>query len=317
MAVITSIEPAGPAEARTPHRRPKRTRLPYLLLVPAVAVLGLGLGYPLVRQVVMSFQEFGLAQQFGQAPVWVGPDNYVALFTDSYLWAVVVRSVLFCLACAFLTMAVGVSMAVLMTRMAGWARIVVQVVLLLVWAMPWMASLTVWQWLIDSQYGIVNWVLVRLGLDQFAGHSWLINPISFFAVAMVIVVWMSVPFVAFTVYAGLVQVPHEMLEAAQIDGANGWERFWRIVVPMIRPILLIVGLLQVIWDLKVFTQIFTLQEAGGVTADTNLLGTYIYRLGLGQGDFGAASAVAMFMLLLTVAITFFYVRRMLRDEEEL
>ena len=151
MAVITSIEPAGPAEARTPHRRPKRTRLPYLLLVPAVAVLGLGLGYPLVRQVVMSFQEFGLAQQFGQAPVWVGPDNYVALFTDSYLWAVVVRSILFCFACAFLTMAVGVSMAVLMTRMAGWARIVVQVVLLLVWAMPWMASLTVWQWLQDRK----------------------------------------------------------------------------------------------------------------------------------------------------------------------
>jgi N,N'-diacetylchitobiose transport system permease protein len=86
---------------------------------------------------------------------------------------------------------------------------------------------------------------------------------------------------------------------------------------MIKPILLIVGLLQVIWDLKVFTQIFTLQESGGVTADTNLLGTYIYRLGLGQGDFGTASAVAMFMLLLTVAITFFYVRRMLREEEEL
>jgi N,N'-diacetylchitobiose transport system permease protein len=128
---------------------------------------------------------------------------------------------------------------------------------------------------------------------------------------------MSVPFVAFTVYAGLTQVPHEMLEAAQIDGANGWDRFWKIVVPMIRPILLIVGLLQVIWDLKVFTQIFTLQESGGVTADTNLLGTYIYRLGLGQGDFGAASAVAMFMLLLTVAITFFYVRRMVREEEEL
>src|SRR5215204_7497828 len=88
MAVITAIEPAGPAEARTPYRRPKRTRLPYVLLIPAVAVLGLGLGYPLVRQVVMSFQEFGLAQQFGQAPVWVGLDNYVALLTDSYLWAV-------------------------------------------------------------------------------------------------------------------------------------------------------------------------------------------------------------------------------------
>ncbi|MGH8773926.1 MAG: carbohydrate ABC transporter permease [Jiangellaceae bacterium] len=312
MAAVTSVEST---KLSAPVGRRRRPRLPYVLLVPAVAVLGLGLGYPLVRQVVMSFQEFGLAQQFGQPPVWVGFGNYVALFTDSYLWAVVARSLVFCLVCASLTMAIGVGMAVLMSRMTAWARIVVQVVLLLVWAMPWMASLTVWQWLIDSQYGIINWLLVRLGLDQFAGHSWLINPISFFAVAMVIVVWMSVPFVAFIVYAGLTQVPHETLEAAQIDGANGWSRFWQIVVPMIKPILMIVGLLQVIWDLKVFTQIFTLQEAGGVTADTNLLGTYIYRLGLGQGDFGSASAVAMFMLVLTVALTFFYVRRMMREEE--
>ena len=312
MAALSSADTAD-RPATTGHRR--RHRLPYVLLIPALAVLGLGLGYPLVRQVVMSFQEFGLAQQYGQPPTWVGIDNYVALFTDSYLWTVVLRSVLFCLTCAAVTMAVGVGLAVLMTRMAAWSRIVLQVVMLLVWAMPWMASLTVWQWLVDSQYGVVNWLLVRLGFDQFAGHSWLISPLSFFFVAMLIVVWMSVPFVVFSIYAGLTQVPTETLEAASIDGANGWNRFWQITVPMIKPILMIVGLLQIIWDLRVFTQIFTLQEAGGITAETNLLGTYIYRLGLGQGDFGTASAVAMFMLLLTVALTFFYVRRMLHEEE--
>ncbi|HEY9408919.1 MAG TPA: sugar ABC transporter permease [Jiangellaceae bacterium] len=312
MAALSSADTAD-RPATTGHRR--RHRLPYVLLIPALAVLGLGLGYPLVRQVVMSFQEFGLAQQYGQPPTWVGIDNYVALFTDSYLWTVVLRSILFCLTCAAVTMAVGVGLAVLMTRMAAWSRIVLQVVMLLVWAMPWMASLTVWQWLVDSQYGVVNWLLVRLGFDQFAGHSWLISPLSFFFVAMLIVVWMSVPFVVFSIYAGLTQVPTETLEAASIDGANGWNRFWQITVPMIKPILMIVGLLQIIWDLRVFTQIFTLQEAGGITAETNLLGTYIYRLGLGQGDFGTASAVAMFMLLLTVALTFFYVRRMLHEEE--
>ena len=312
MAALSSVDTAD-RPATTGRRR--RHRLPYVLLIPALAVLGLGLGYPLIRQVVMSFQEFGLAQQYGQPPTWVGIDNYVALFTDSYLWTVVLRSILFCLTCAAVTMAVGVGLAVLMTRMAAWSRIVLQVVMLLVWAMPWMASLTVWQWLVDSQYGVVNWLLVRLGFDQFAGHSWLISPLSFFFVAMLIVVWMSVPFVVFSIYAGLTQVPTETLEAASIDGANGWNRFWQITVPMIKPILMIVGLLQIIWDLRVFTQIFTLQEAGGITAETNLLGTYIYRLGLGQGDFGTASAVAMFMLLLTVALTFFYVRRMLHEEE--
>lgn len=312
MAALSSVDTAD-RPATTGHRR--RHRLPYVLLIPALAVLGLGLGYPLVRQVVMSFQEFGLAQQYGQPPSWVGIDNYVALFTDSYLWTVVLRSILFCLTCAAVTMAVGVSLAVLMTRMAAWSRIVLQVVMLLVWAMPWMASLTVWQWLVDSQYGVVNWLLVRLGFDQFAGHSWLISPLSFFFVAMLIVVWMSVPFVVFSIYAGLTQVPTETLEAASIDGANGWNRFWQITVPMIKPILMIVGLLQIIWDLRVFTQIYVLQQAGGVTRETNLLGTYIYRAGIGEGDFGAAAAVAIFMLALTVILTAPYVVRMLREED--
>lgn len=313
MAAVTTAD-GGRLTPSSPHKR-RVGKLPYLLLIPAVAVLGLGLGYPLVRQVVMSFQDYGLAQQYGQPPTWVGLDNYTTLFTDSYLWTVVFRSIVFCLTCAALTMAIGVGLAVLLTRLATWVRLVVQVVMLLVWAMPWMASLTVWQWLIDSQYGVVNWLLVRLGLDQFAGHSWLISPLSFFVIAMLIVVWMSVPFVMFSVYAALTQVPADTLEAAEIDGAGGWDRFWRITVPMIRPVLMIVGLLQIIWDLRVFTQIFTLQEAGGITAETNLLGTYIYRLGLGQGNFGTASAVAMFMLALTVVLTYFYIRRMLIEEE--
>ena len=93
---------------------------------------------------------------------------------------------------------------------------------------------------------------------------------------------MSVPFVAFTVYAALTQVPEELIEAAEMDGAGPWQRLRRVILPTIRPVLLVVLLLQVIWDLRVFTQIYVLQKAGGVTRDTNLLGTYIYRLGIGE-----------------------------------
>ena len=127
---------------------------------------------------------------------------------------------------------------------------------------------------------------------------------------------MSVPFVAFTVYAALTQVPEELVEAAEIDGASGRQRLRHIVLPSIRPVLLVVGLLQVIWDLRVFTQIYILQKAGGNTHDTNLLGTYIYRLGIGGGQFGMAAAVAIFMLVLTVILTAPYVRAMLKQEGE-
>jgi N,N'-diacetylchitobiose transport system permease protein len=291
-----------------------RRSLPYALLVPAALALAVALGYPLVRQVVLSFQEFGLRQQFGAPAEWVGLDNYQALFTDSYLWTVVARSLVFCFVNATLTMVIGIAIALLLGQLSRPVRLLVQTGLLLAWAMPVLAGLTIWQWLFDAQYGVINWTLTELGLD-FAGHSWLLEPRSFFAVATIIVVWMSVPFVAFTVYAALTQLPGELLEAAEVDGASARQRFSHVVVPTIKPVLLVVGLLQVIWDLRVFAQIYVLQKAGGVTRDTNLLGTYIYRLGIGEGSFGLAAAVAMFMLLLTVVLTAGYVRSMLRQEE--
>ncbi|WP_028637994.1 carbohydrate ABC transporter permease [Nocardioides sp. URHA0032] len=295
--------------------RPRRTALPYLLVLPAVLALGFALGYPLVRQVLLSFQDYGLAQQFGRPPEWIGLDNYRELVTDEYLWRVTLRSLVFCLVNAVATLVLGVGLALLMRHMSKPVRIAVQSALLLAWAMPVVASLTVWQWLFDTQYGIVNWSLTRIGMD-YEGHSWLLQPLSFFFVATVIVVWMSVPFVAFTVYAALTQVPEDLVEAAEIDGAGPVERLRHIVLPSIRDVLLVVALLQVIWDLRVFTQIYVLQQAGGSTHDTNLLGTYIYRLGIGGGKFGMASAVAIFMLVLTVILTGPYVRAMLKKEED-
>jgi N,N'-diacetylchitobiose transport system permease protein len=308
-AIRAGSRPTGPS------RRVRRNALPYALLVPASVALAVALGYPLLREVILSFQDFGLAQQFGRPPEWVALDNYRQLVTDPYLWAVVARSLGFCLVNAVLTMVVGVALALFMRHMSTPVRLLVQTGLLLAWAMPVVATLTVWQWLFDTQYGVVNWLLTWAGAD-YTGHSWLLEPLSFFFVATVIVVWMSVPFVAFTVYAALTQVPEDMIEAAEMDGAGPWQRLRAVILPNVRSVLLVVGLLQVIWDLRVFTQIYVLQQAGGTTRETNLLGTYIYRLGIGGGQFGMAAAVAIFMLALTVALTAPYVRSMLRQEED-
>ena len=295
--------------------RARRTPLPYGLLVPALAALLVALGYPLAREVVLAFQDFGLAQQFGKPPEWVGLANFRELLSDPYLWTVALRSLLFCLVNAAVTLVIGVGLALLMRHMATPVRVLLQSGMLLAWAMPVVATLTVWQWLFDTQYGVINWLLARAGAD-YAGHSWLLDPLSFYFVATVVVVWMSVPFVAFTVYAALTQVSEDLVEAAEIDGAGPAQRLRAVILPSIRPVLLVVGLLQVIWDLRVFTQIYVLQQAGGIARDTNLLGTYIYRLGIGGGDFGMASAVAIFMLVLTVLLTAPYIWAMLRQEED-
>jgi N,N'-diacetylchitobiose transport system permease protein len=297
----------------TPRRR-RRILTPYFLLIPAVAILVLAMGYPLVWQLITSTQQFGLAQQFGQPAPFVWFANYVQLATDPYMWTVIGRSIAFCFVTAAVTMVLGVLIALLMGVVNRVVRIIIQISLLLAWAMPVVAAMTVWNWLFNWRIGVVNWLLSSVGLP-FQDHNWLQEPLSFFAIAMIIVVWMSVPFVAFSIYAGLTQVSGEVLEAAQMDGASAGQRFWNIIVPIIRPVLGIVLLLQVIWDLRVFTQIKLLQDAGSIASETNLLGTYIYQLGTGSSNFGLASAVSVFVLILTVAISAFYVRSLLKEDE--
>lgn len=283
------------------------------MLVPSIVILLFALGYPLYWQFLTSMQKFGLSQQFGKPPEFVGLENYIKLFSDPQTWAVVGRSIAFCLVNAAITVVLGVLIALLMNAVGKGIRLLLQVSMLLAWAMPVIAAMTVWIWLFDWHRGVVNWLLTAAGLD-FTNHNWLEQPLSFYFVATVIVVWMSVPFVAFSVFAGLTQISDEVMEAAALDGASPTQRFFSIILPMIRPVLMIVLLLQVIWDLRVFAQIRTLQDAGAPLAETDVLGTYIYRLGVGASDFAMASALSIFVLLLTVALSWFYVMHLMKED---
>ena len=315
MTTGTTTAPSTP-RAATPRRasRPRRNRLPLILVAPTLVLLVAALGYPVGWQVVTSFTQYGLMQQFGAPAPFVGLDNYAALVKDPYLWTVVGRSIVFCIVTALVTVAVGGAMAVLMNALDTWPRVILQVALLVAWAMPVVAAMTVWIWIVDWRRGLLNWALVQLGVDSASGHNWLAQPLSFFVVASVIIVWMSVPFVALSIYAGLTQVSTEVLEAAALDGANGIQRLRHIILPLIAPVLSIVMLLQLIWDLRVFTQIKLLQDAGGVANETNLLGTYVYQLGTGKGDFGTASAVSILILGLTIGLSWYYVRSLMKED---
>jgi N,N'-diacetylchitobiose transport system permease protein len=306
--------PALPSTMRPTRRRGVRT--PYLLVIPAVIVLLLGMGYPLVWQVVTSMQEFGLQQQFGKPAPFVGLANFIELATDAQLWAVVARSLAFCVLTAAVTLVVGTALALLMSAVGKAPRLILQIGLLLAWSMPIVSAMTVWIWLFDRRRGAINYLLDMLPGVEMNRFDWLSTPVTFFLVASIIVVWMSVPFVAFSVYAGLTQVSEEVLEAAQLDGATGWQRFIGVILPMIRPVIAIVLLLQLIWDLRVFTQFKLLQEAGSRASDYDVLGTYVYKLGTSAQDFGMASAVSILILAITIAISWFYVRRLIREDAE-
>jgi N,N'-diacetylchitobiose transport system permease protein len=296
------------------RRRWRARAFPYLLTAPAVLVLAIVLGYPLVRLAVLSFQHFGLRQQFGAPPDWVGFENYRRILSDNEFWHVLWRTVAFCLVNVALTMAIAMAVAVLLTRVPRHLRLIMSIALMLAWATPPLTATVVWQWMFDSQYGLVNWFLTRLG-GNFEGHSWLADPLSFYAVATIIVVWMGVPFVAFTLYAAMTQIPAEVEEAAKIDGAGPLQRFRDVTVPLLMPIIAILAALSTLWDFRVFTQIYVLQQAGGITEDTNVLGVYAYRIAIGENRFDTGAAVAIIMVLITLLLTAVYLRRMAQVEE--
>lgn len=224
------------------------------------------------------------------------------------------RSVVLCVVSVAATMILGVLIAVLMTKLRAVMRTAVSVALLLAWAMPALTATIVWGWIFDTQYGLVNWVLTRVTGQDWTGHSWLIDPVSFFTVAAIIITWGAVPFVAFTVYAGLTQVPDEVLEAAALDGAGGLQRFRLVVFLYLRSILTVLLILQIIWDLRVFAQIYALQTVGGVRADTNTIGVYIYSVSMASGDLGAGGAISVILVVIMLALSAYYIRSMLKED---
>lgn len=297
-------------------RRRRLPVMPWLLLSGSVAVLGVMTGYPVLRLLVMSFQEYERAQLMGTPAEWVGLQNYVDVLSDvDGFWTVLLRSVVFMIACVTLTIVLGMLVALLMIRVGKVLRTLVTVGLLFAWAMPTLAVTIVWGWIFDTEYGVVNNLLTRVTGESWMGHSWLLNPLTFFMILTFIIVWGAVPFVAFTLYAGLTQIPGEVLEAAELDGANGFQRFRLIQLPFISGIVTVLVVLSMIWDLRVFTQVFALQGIGGDREQTNTIGVYIYQTGMAQGHYGLAGAIGVIFVFIMLGLSFYYVRRTVREEE--
>lgn len=318
---VTSSKSASQSEesmraAAHSRRAKRRARLvPYWLIAAAVGILLIGTGYPTVWQIITSTQSYGLAQQFGQAAEFIGLQNYLDLLSDPQFWQVVGRSLVFCFVVAGATLILGLAFALLMNAVGRTARLILQISMLLAWAMPIVASMTVWTWLFDTRRGVVNYLLDKIpGVDMYR-FDWFASPLTFFFMAGVIVTWMSVPFVAFSIFAGLTQVSEEVLEAAQLDGASSGQRLRLIILPMIKPIISIVMLLQVIWDLRVFAQIKILQDAGASGSDYDLLGTYIYKIGTASQDFASAAAASVIVLILTISISWWYVHKIMKEDD--
>ncbi|MDX6739519.1 sugar ABC transporter permease [Actinocorallia sp. A-T 12471] len=293
------------------RRRPARggPGVPYLLLAPAAALFALILGYPLVKLLILSFQDFGLRALFTGTAEWVGLANYRDLASSEFFPALL-RTVLFCGALVAGTLGIGLGVALLMGRLGKRMRGAVTFVLITAWAVPNVAATLIWQWLFQPLYGVVNWAL---GAGQ---HDWLATPLSAFGIVWLLVVWQSVPFVALTLYAGLSQIPRAYYEAAAIDGAGPLASFRAITLPFLRPILLLVTILSVIWDFNVFNQLWILTR-GGPQGGTTTLSVLSFTEAFSSNAYGRGAAIAVVSVVLLMGLTAYYVRRLVRAGEEL
>jgi N,N'-diacetylchitobiose transport system permease protein len=319
-AVETRTPPVSPRRAPEPARPGARARrlrplVPYALLAPSLAVLAGVLAYPLYRLVVLSFQQYGLRELFaGSGGRFVGLENYRSILGDAFFWTVVARTVVFATVCVGLTMVLGTLVALLLRRLGKGMRLLVTAGLVAAWATPVLTAVAIWQWLFDFEFGVVNWLLTRLGIGDFVNHNWFDRPLEGFTVIVVVVLWGALPFVAITLHAGLTQVPAELEEAARVDGAGAWQVFWKVTFPLLRPVFLILTTLSTIWDFKVFTQIWVMlnQRPG---RDYFLLGIWSYSESFGVSNYGKGATIAVVMVVLLMVLTSFYVRQMLRAVE--
>jgi len=303
--------PAGPVPA--PRPRWRGGWLPYALVAPSVLVLLVLLGWPVVRDVAISFQRLGLAELVQRRTVWVGLANYVDVLTDPFFWTVVLRTVVFTAVNVALTMVLGIAVALLLQAVSHWVRVTLSVALVLAWAVPPISATVIFQWLFDTQFGIVNQVLTGMGGD-FTDHSWFATGLSTFGVITTLVVWQAIPLVALSLFAATTAVGAELYEAASIDGAGAWRRFSAITWPAVRSMAALLTFLSVIWDFKVFTQVYGIRQ-GGPNRETVTMALYAYQQGIGSRQFGTAAAISVIMMVLLTAGLAWYARMMVRDAD--
>jgi N,N'-diacetylchitobiose transport system permease protein len=288
---------------------------PWLLLAPCLLVLGLVMGYPLVRLVTLSFQKFGQSQFWGFQPAEsVGFANFSRVLGDSVFWAVVVRTIVFAAGSVIFTMVAGMALALLQQRVSGWLKTLINIVLVASWGMPVIVATTVFKWLFDSDYGVFNALLSRLPGVDMIGHNWFASGPQGLLVIMLLVVWGAVPFVVITLSAGLTQVPQELEEAARLDGAGAWGVFRYVTLPILKPIIVMLTTLSVIWDMGVFPQVFVMR-GGHPEAEFQLLSTYSYDRAFVVNDYGQGSAIALVTVVLLLGVVAVYMRQMLQIGE--
>jgi multiple sugar transport system permease protein len=306
VSVDAAVGSRAPSAAAGHPRRP-RTRListlsRWLFIAPAVVYVAVFFGYPVVKNIVMSFQDYSTRTFFtGEAP-WVGFANYVATFRSSLFATTVVNTALFTIGSIVAQFVIGLGLALFFRRhfpLSGFLR----GLLLLPWLLPLIASSAVWKWILDQDSGALNQFLGIFGAPPV---PWLVSPNLALLAVIGVNIWLGIPFNTTILYSGLQGVPQELYEAASLDGAVGVRAFRYITWPSIRSVVSVVIVLGVVYTLKVVDIILGL-TGGGPANSTQTLATNAYHQSFVNFQFGQGAAVSNVLIVVSFVFAIVYI----------
>ncbi len=279
--------------------------LAWLLLLPTMVLLGLFIAYPFMRGLLLSVTD----TRVGIPGEFVGLDNFRRLAHDPIFHAVVWNTCWYTLVTTIFKLGLGLWLALLLNRSFKF-KAFTRAFILLPFIIPTVLSTFAWKWMFDPTFSVLNWMLYQTGFIRSA-INWLGDGDLAMLSIIIVNIWRGVPFFAISLLAGLQTISPDLNEAAAIDGARPWQRFWYITWPLLLPVTMVVMLFSVIQTFADF-QIVYVMTGGGPANATHLFATYAYQLGVGTGllSQGAAVSLAMFpILLLIVIVQLLYIRR--------
>lgn len=307
---VASTSAGAAASAASARRRRSRARrqaqwTAWGFAAPVVIYLGLFYAYPLYKNIDLSIRHYTVRSFItGDAP-FVGFQNFTEILTSSTFWPAMLNTGIFVFASIAIQFGLGLALAVFFFknfRLNG----VLRALFLVPWLLPLLVSASTWSWMFNSDSGIVNAFLEAFGIGQI---NWLTSPNWSLTAVLIANIWIGIPFNLVIMYSGLQGIPSDVYEAASIDGANGWQRFWRITFPLLRPVTAITLLLGFVYTLKVFDIIWIMTRGGPSTSSTTLA-IWSYQLGFGSllPDFSSAAAVGNVLIIIALIFGLAYAR---------
>ncbi len=304
--------PALPRSLSYPRRtlRQQDARIAWMLVLPSLVVIGGVTLWPILSTLILSFLDAPTG--INQTRTFIGLTNYLTMLGDQTFWETIGRTLYFTFVSVGLELLLGLGIAQLIhSRPWGWQFM--RFSLIIPWAVPTIVNGAMWRWIYSADFGALNALLMQFGLiDHYI--PWLTLPNAAMNLVILADIWHTVPFVALILQSALATLPEELEEAAAVDGANAFQRFWQIRLPLLRPAILVALIIRTVEAFRVFDIVYII-TSGGPAFKTITISYLTYLNSFSFGQQGRGAALSFLISIFTLVMAFLYIRFLYRPGE--